>query len=354
VTSTEVSVYPGETFSFSSPVDGSGYHKGYTQAAMAVPVGWVGGGDFAYYTTGYFTDTTPADNYYTNLVSDPDHTETFSGTVAVPADASPGDYLVEVWGAGCDYTEVKASDMVPILVHVLAPVVHDVAIVDVVPYPTEVTAGELVSVDVTAENQGTETETFDVTCYYDATVIGVETITLAAGELITLTFTWDTTGVAEGTYTISAEASVVPDEVDTADNVFVDGTVTVLAPPVVAYGPCDLVKKSAWPEHHHFDISKDEDGIQTLFGKVRNEGTLDTLCAVEFRIYDAKTGALVETLLSGSVMLAPGAEADLTADWTPILGKYYCEARALYDSDGDGLLDAYGAKVKTFKFAVVE
>jgi len=117
------------------------------------------------------------------------------------------------------------------------------------------------------------------------------------------------------------------------------------------------VKKKAWPEHHHFSIAKDtleDDGLQTLFGKVRNLGTLDTLCAVEFKVYDAVTDVLVETLLSEEAWLAPGAEADLTAKWTPILGKYYCEARAFYDSDGDGLLDAYGVKVKTFKFAVVE
>ena len=40
-------------------------------------------------------------------------------------------------------------------------------------------------------------------------------------------FTWDTTGVAKGTYTISVEAEVVDGETETGDNTHVDGTVTV-------------------------------------------------------------------------------------------------------------------------------
>ena len=110
-------------------------------------------------------------------------------------------------------------------------VVHDVAVTSVTASPTEVTAGEVVTITVSVENQGEATETFDVTSYYDSVAIGTQTVAdLIAGASDMLTFSWDTTGVADGTYTISAEASTVPGETDTADNTFEDGTVTVSAP----------------------------------------------------------------------------------------------------------------------------
>jgi len=43
-----------------------------------------------------------------------------------------------------------------------------------------------------------------------------------------LTFSWNTTGVTPClNYTVWAEASVVPGEIDTADNIFIDGKVHV-------------------------------------------------------------------------------------------------------------------------------
>jgi len=107
-------------------------------------------------------------------------------------------------------------------------VVHDVAITSVTPSATEVVLGKEVTITVVAKNKGSETETFNVTAYYDNTAIGIQSVNnLPSGSNTTLTFTWNTTDVAKGTYTIKAEASVVPDEINTDDNTFVDGTVQV-------------------------------------------------------------------------------------------------------------------------------
>jgi len=100
------------------------------------------------------------------------------------------------------------------------PFPHDISITSVTVSPDTVGAGGSVSITVDVENQGTETESFDVTVYYDNTTIGTKTVTnLAAGANTTLEFTWDTTGVALDTYTIKANATVHPEEVDTRDNV---------------------------------------------------------------------------------------------------------------------------------------
>jgi hypothetical protein len=75
---------------------------------------------------------------------------------------------------------------------------------------------------------GLPTETFNVTAYTNTTAIETQTITnLPAGATQTLTFTWNTSGFAEGNYTISAIADTVPGETDTADNSCTDGWVKV-------------------------------------------------------------------------------------------------------------------------------
>jgi len=105
---------------------------------------------------------------------------------------------------------------------------HDVAVTNVAVSKTVVNAGETVSIDVTVRNDGTESEDFSVTTYYGTNTIDTQQVDgLSPGSEETLTFSWDTTGVAEGDYQIKAIASTVEGEVDTDDNEFKDGTVTV-------------------------------------------------------------------------------------------------------------------------------
>jgi len=111
---------------------------------------------------------------------------------------------------------------------------HDVAIVNVSPSPTEVLPGEIVNITVIARNEGSETETFDVTTYYNSTAtewteIETQSVTsLAPSADSALMFYWDTSDLSLGVYQIKAEAGVIAGETDTADNVYVDGTIEVL------------------------------------------------------------------------------------------------------------------------------
>ena len=76
-------------------------------------------------------------------------------------------------------------------------------------------------VNVTVENQGSQTETFNVSVYYYLLIsdplIGIETVTLEPNTNFTLIFTWDPP--ATGRYKIVAEASVIAGETDTEDNI---------------------------------------------------------------------------------------------------------------------------------------
>ncbi len=69
------------------------------------------------------------------------------------------------------------------------------------------------------------------TVYYGNASIRTQTIVrLAHGEEMTLIFVWNTTELQPfSNYTLWAEASVVPGETNTDNNVFVDGTLKIHA-----------------------------------------------------------------------------------------------------------------------------
>ena len=110
---------------------------------------------------------------------------------------------------------------------------HNIAITNIAVDPTSVVIGDTVYIDVTLTNDGDFTETsIEVTPYYDGTgAATAKTVSsLAAGASDIVEFEWDTTGVSKGTYTISANASVVPDETDTADNMLIGNQVILREP----------------------------------------------------------------------------------------------------------------------------
>ncbi len=114
---------------------------------------------------------------------------------------------------------------------------NDIKITNVKISKTEVTAGESVIINATARNKGSITESFTITTYYDDTVIDEKPVTnLDPDAEVTLTFVWDTAGVAEGIYQISANATNVEGEEAPADNKFIDGTVNVKASGVQQLG----------------------------------------------------------------------------------------------------------------------
>jgi len=97
---------------------------------------------------------------------------------------------------------------------------HDIAVVSITPYPTKVGLGlgELVNVTVIIENQGAENENFTVTVYYDSITNETQNVVdQPPNTNTTLVFTWNTTGITVGTYSINATASL-PADTDTTDN----------------------------------------------------------------------------------------------------------------------------------------
>jgi len=115
--------------------------------------------------------------------------------------------------------------------------VHDIAVTAVETFKTVcgktfhpidiVYENYTVSINATVENQGDFSETFDVVAKYDGNIIQtIVGVSLAAHTSKNVTFTWDTHGVAKGSYTITVEA-VLPTDVDPGDNTKTHGPVKV-------------------------------------------------------------------------------------------------------------------------------
>jgi murein DD-endopeptidase MepM/ murein hydrolase activator NlpD len=88
--------------------------------------------------------------------------------------------------------------------------------------------GYSLPINATVQNQGNLEETFNITVYANATIIGSENVTIPAGDSTTLTYTWNTTGFAVGNYTVWAYAEPVSGETELADNTFVGGVVQII------------------------------------------------------------------------------------------------------------------------------
>ncbi len=106
--------------------------------------------------------------------------------------------------------------------------IHDIAVDDLYPSSHSAIVGDVLKVTVVVNNTGTYTESFNVTLYWNSTVMRVISVeNMTPGEQRTLSFNWDTRGLAVGDYVLSAQAGPVEGEVNVSDNHFVDGTVTL-------------------------------------------------------------------------------------------------------------------------------
>jgi parallel beta-helix repeat protein len=108
---------------------------------------------------------------------------------------------------------------------------HDINVISVKSTKTVVGKGFSYEVIVNVANEGDTAETFNVTAYANATVIGTEQITNLNGtDQDILTFGQNTTGLAYGNYAISAYASPVAGETNIANNDLTAGSIHVGIP----------------------------------------------------------------------------------------------------------------------------
>ncbi len=105
---------------------------------------------------------------------------------------------------------------------------HNVAVTKVAAAPLKLRAGGLVRVNVTVADLGGFQETFQVNVAatnVTTVTVGTQTVTLAPGGSMNLTFTWNTSSAPPGKYKITASIPPVPGEGQVSDNSLTFGTV---------------------------------------------------------------------------------------------------------------------------------
>jgi len=136
---------------------------------------------------------------------------------------SNGDAKIKITGVSSTTTQYQqeTNQIKLVYSYVVDSYVHDVATINVTASATEVDSGRIINITVAVKNNGTVTETFNVTLFYDETAIGTKNVAnLAPGDQKTLGFAWNTTGIAKGSYIIRAEAESVSEETNKNNNAY--------------------------------------------------------------------------------------------------------------------------------------
>jgi len=107
---------------------------------------------------------------------------------------------------------------------------HDLAVTNTTISKTVIGQGYNATVNITVQNQGSQTQIFNITIYANTSIIQTLQLYLLSGSTTTTTITWNTTGWTKGTYTLEATVTITPAETDTADNTFTYGIVKVTVP----------------------------------------------------------------------------------------------------------------------------
>jgi len=107
---------------------------------------------------------------------------------------------------------------------------RDVAILYGIMHPEIIYKGQILNVTISIKNFGNVTEDINVTVHLDTMSIEIRSVTeFEPSQEITLMFLLNTSDWSLGNHTIWAEASTVPNEIDPTNNVYVLGTVQILA-----------------------------------------------------------------------------------------------------------------------------
>ena len=201
-----------------------------------------------------------------------------------------GESVLELYDTKLGDSQKQPMNHTTIDGYYYTPFGHDVAIKGVTPSKTVVGQGYSLPISVSVKNYGSFAENFNITAYYNETnIIATQDIILTNGNSTTITFTWNTTGITKGNYTISAYATPVPDETDIADNTYTDGFVVVaMVGDVNADGEVDILDVASlakaygsYPGHQTWNPNYDlnDDGqidILDIATTARNYGKLDS------------------------------------------------------------------------------
>ncbi len=247
-------------------------------------------------------------------------------------------------------SEVDTADNF-VLIGTVRVMLHDIAVTNVVTNATNVRIGEIVSVNVTVSNIGSDAETFEFNAYCNDILIDYRSFSsFASGKEAIITFTWDTLFVSPDVYTVKANVTAVADT-NAVNDEFIDGDVTVYREtgwPVAnfTYSPLTpLVNEMIT----FTSTSYDEDGYITSWAWDFNEdGVTDATTEVATWSYATSGNHKVRLTVNDNDTLTPAQGTEKTikiyprpvADFTyspsnPLINEEVTfDASASHDPDG--------------------
>lgn len=301
---------------------------------------------------------------WTNMTMTLKEETIYEGMIPAVPSSTTVEYVVyasdnaENWGFSSTYSYTVGAP---------API-HEIAIIDVVSSPSIVKVGDAIAINVTVLNEGTMTETFNVSVYYDLTLLETRTLVLGAGAGTTPTFTWVTT--SEGVYLIWAEVQRLPGETDVADNIFVDGIVTVssLQPPVASFTFSPTAPHTGQNVTFDASLSYDPDGTIDSYTWSFGDGTTGNGEIVTHSYADNGTYAVELTVVDNDGLTDVESEGITVLNRPPVASftesaetvytneVIYFNASASYDPDGSIVSYTWGfgdGKITTTSAATI-
>jgi uncharacterized repeat protein (TIGR01451 family) len=157
---------------------------------------------------------------------------TVTYSVKVNMNASVGDEIVNY--ATVHFPSVPETTRTNAVVNTVSSE-HNIAALFVTPSKTLMKKGDSLALNVTVENRGLSSETFNVTVFANTTIIQTKTVTLAEGNYTVVFFSWNTSSCNYGNYLIRAAADAVQGETQISDNEVAGGIVQIEIPGNVNY-----------------------------------------------------------------------------------------------------------------------
>jgi len=179
---------------------------------------------------------------------------------------------------------------------------HDLAIINVSSPVSEALIGNIIPIEVTLKNNGTEAESFSVEIYANSTIIGEINIShLSPADILKKILNWNTTGFKEGKYVISATIYALKDQ-NMKNNNFIDG-ITHLRLPLRRFH--DLAVEYVSVDKHEATIGE----TVTITVQVKNEGNFTE----DFNVQIFANRTLIENQTLENV--APSGEKAIVFVW---------------------------------------
>jgi hypothetical protein len=150
-------------------------------------------------------------------------------TVNTSATMGTGNYTVTVRASG-------GGQVTNVIFIITISIVHNVSVSSftVSPSSATATAGDQITFSIIVHNSGSVSESVTVDALANNATVASANVTIAAGQDLTVTLHWDTTGYATDqaiTYQLGAKVLKVPSESNTADNMKISGTLALSPAP---------------------------------------------------------------------------------------------------------------------------